>query len=74
VLAMLQNKELSVNDLVHALGLKNKTGALKRTVSDLLERKLIVYTVPDKPNSRLQKYRLTKKGNDVLVNLVKNGI
>ncbi|MFH1847358.1 MAG: RNA-binding domain-containing protein [Candidatus Omnitrophota bacterium] len=74
VLAALQNKELSVNELVHALGLKNKTGALKRTVSDLLERKWIAYTIPDKPNSRLQKYRLTKKGNNALVNSVKRGI
>lgn len=40
--------------------------ALKRTVGDLLAQKLLVYTIPDKPSSRLQKYRLTVKGKRFL--------
>ncbi len=53
---------LSTGQLVHQLGLKSKTGALKRSFQELLDRGLAEYTIPDKPNSRLQKYRITKKG------------
>jgi predicted transcriptional regulator len=28
---------------------------------------LIEYTIPEKPNSRLQKYRLTNKGRNLLL-------
>jgi len=47
-------------------GLETKTGAFKRVIRGLLENQLIEYTLPDKPNSRLQKYRLTIKGREVL--------
>jgi ATP-dependent DNA helicase RecG len=57
---------LSTNEMVKALGLKSKTGALKRTVSELFGQGLIEYTIPAKPNSRLQKYRLTSKGRQAL--------
>ncbi|MBW2738885.1 MAG: DUF4062 domain-containing protein [Deltaproteobacteria bacterium] len=62
---------LSMNELVNILGLKSKTGALKRTIGELLANKLLVYTIPDKPNSRLQKYRLTEKGRDFLAKQTK---
>ena len=45
---------------------KQVAGALKRLVQDLLSETLIERTLPEKPNSRLQKYRLTKKGADYL--------
>ena len=63
ILHALQKKSLSMNELIHILGLKSKTGALKRTVGELLSEELIQYTLPDKPNSRLQKYQLAVKGN-----------
>ena len=56
----------SANDLVAALGLKSKTGAFKRSLQDLIEQSIIEYTNPEKPNSRMQKYRLTSKGLEVL--------
>jgi len=52
--------------IVHALKLRSKTGALKRTVNELLFQNRIEYTIPEKTNSRLQKYRLTEKGKKQL--------
>ena len=53
---------LSANELITHLNLRSKTGAFKRAIKELLENGLIAYTRPDKPSSRLQKYRLTGKG------------
>jgi len=62
ILHALAEKPLSAGQLVNFLELKTKTGAFKRTVKELLETEFIEYTLPDKPNSRLQKYRLTALG------------
>ena len=42
--------------------MKNDFRAFKRHVEPLLVEELIEMTVPDKPSSKLQKYRLTDKG------------
>ena len=67
ILRGLLNGALSVRELATALGMQGKTGALKRTIGELLAETLIEYTLPDKPNSRLQKYRLTPAGERMLV-------
>lgn len=66
VLIFLKNSELSASEIVSELGLGSKTGAFKRLIKDLLEKQFIEYTIPDKPSSRLQKYRLTKTGKALL--------
>lgn len=71
ILRALGQGPLSMNELVNTLGLKSKTGALKRTVGELLAQKLLVYTIPDKPNSRLQKYRLTETGLNLMIKQMK---
>jgi len=43
------------------LGYTTRTGNFKRALKRLSALALIEMTVPDKPNSRLQKYRLTEK-------------
>ena len=51
------------------LGLKDRTHLRERYVAPALAAGLIEMTLPDKPNSRLQKYRLTAKGRAVLLRL-----
>ncbi len=58
ILTALSDGPLSASELVDVLGLGSKTGAFKRAIKELLEHGIIEYTIPDKPNSRLQKYRL----------------
>jgi ATP-dependent DNA helicase RecG len=66
VLLALFDTPLSAFELSHVLGLETKTGAFKRSIKALLAQGLIEYTLPEKPNSRLQKYQLTDSGKAVL--------
>jgi len=61
VLEALSDGPLSASELMAVLGLESKTGAFKRAIKELLDQEKIEYTIPEKPNSRLQKYRLTEK-------------
>jgi len=56
--ACVQNPK-STPDLLQILGYKSRTGNFKKALSRLLSQSLLEITIPDKPNSRLQKYRLT---------------
>jgi Fic family protein len=53
-------------ELLEAAGLANAYLNYKRHIQPLLVEGLLEMTIPDKPNSRLQKYRLTEKGRFVL--------
>ena len=56
----------STKEIMDEIGIVKKTGSLKRTLKDLLEIGMIEYTIPEKPRSRLQKYRITEKGSKEL--------
>lgn len=52
--------------LLQAAGLANAYLNYKRHIVPLLDAGLLERTLPDKPNSRLQQYRLTPKGRNAL--------
>ncbi len=58
--------EMSRRSLREALGLKNDEHFRKAYLLPALEQGLIAYTIPEKPTSRLQKYRLTDKGREAV--------
>ena len=54
--------EMSRDDLQSALGLQDRKSFSERYLKPALNAGLIEMTIPEKPNSRLQKYRLKIKG------------
>ena len=58
VLNLLKDGPLSKGEISQALGHKYISGGLKKILISLLKQKRIAYTIPTKPNSRLQKYKL----------------
>ena len=66
VLGSLIGGPLSKAELSDRLGQKQVSGQLHEVVRRLVADRLIEYTVPDKPGSRLQKYRLTETGRATL--------
>jgi ATP-dependent DNA helicase RecG len=45
-------------ELSEKLGQREVSGQLNKVIRDLIAEGRVEYTLPDKPNSRLQKYRL----------------
>jgi ATP-dependent DNA helicase RecG len=66
VLALLKTQALSKAEISTHLGQKEVSGQLNKVIRSLIAQGLIAYTLPDKPNSRLQKYRLTQAGERAL--------
>ena len=52
----------SRQELQDMLGLKNAEHFRKAYLLPVIETGVVEMTIPDKPKSRLQKYRLTEKG------------
>lgn len=59
---MLKDKPLSAVECMTRLKLSHRPTFRTNYLNPALTSGLIERTIPDKPNSRLQKYRLTAKG------------
>lgn len=66
VLEMLKPQALGKAKISVNLGQKEISGQLNKVIRVLIDQGLIEYMLPDKPNSRLQKYRLTLAGQKAL--------
>jgi ATP-dependent DNA helicase RecG len=58
--------EMTRKELQDALGLRNAGHFRKHYIAPAIESEFLEMTIPDKPNSHLQKYRLTQRGRELL--------
>lgn len=66
IFLMLKDGPLSAAIISKKLGQKRVSGHLKSVLKKLLLEEMVEFTIPEKPTSSLQKYRLTKKGKGQL--------
>ncbi len=59
---LLRDGPLAKSELSKALGQKEVSGPLNKTIRKLIRQGILEFTIPAKPSSRLQRYRLTGLG------------
>ncbi|WP_368502432.1 Fic family protein [Actinomyces sp.] len=69
MLSFLSTADRTRAELLSQIGLSNETRNVRRHLEPLLEAGLVERTIPDKPQSRLQRYRITDAGRTYLRNL-----
>jgi len=66
LLIILNDGPKAPKEIRDTLGLSHRQTFRENYLHPALEQGLIKQTIPEKPNSRLQKYRLTEKGKEIL--------
>lgn len=61
ILEVLGDDEMSSREIMADLGLSDRASFQERYLTPALDAGVIERTIPDKPNSRLQKYRIARK-------------
>ncbi len=61
IIALLENEPLAKSEIAKRLGKAKPSRYLNDLMRKLLQAGKVQYTIPEKPNSRLQKYKLAKK-------------
>ncbi len=69
-----QEKPRTGQELLLAAGYTERTGNFKRSMDRLLSADFLEMTIPEKPKSRLQKYRITDKGRAWLARATKGDL
>jgi len=69
VLLACSDGETTGKALLAVAGYSSRTGNFKKGLQRLIDSHFLELTIPDKPNSRLQKYRLTAAGRRLLSSL-----
>jgi len=71
VLLVLSHYEIAqdTKSLMQKMGLSNRTKFKNKYINPLIDEELLEMTIPDKPNSSLQKYRITNLGKQLKENL-----
>ena len=66
IMRLCKQGPVSVSEIAAKFGQKQPSGHLKRLVREMNRDGILVFTIPETPRSRLQKYRLTDKGRNLL--------
>jgi ATP-dependent DNA helicase RecG len=66
LLIWLQSQPRTRSELLEYLGLKNHSDNVKRYIEPMEINGLMVKTIPNKPKSPKQMYRLTEKGSNIV--------
>jgi ATP-dependent DNA helicase RecG len=66
ILNLIKIKPMSKNDILAEFGYQVLTGNIRIALNNLLALKLVAYTLPDKPRSKRQQYRITEQGKEAL--------